>query len=148
MAGRQRDKFEHLAGFACFLAATRRTRYVRGVARRALSLVLLVALVLGLTGQAPAMGQTPQAGSAASAQPTDEDCAAMMAGHEQPRKSPCDGTLHCMLAMGCLSLNLVPEAGATIASDSPASPPQYWPAVATLHGTSSPPDTDPPNALG
>lgn len=137
---------DKLSGFAHFLAATRRTRYVLGVARRALSLVLLVALVLGLTGQAPAMAQPPQAG--ASAQAMAADCPEMMGDHQKQKKSPCDGTLHCMLAMGCLSLNLTPEAGAATIGESPASPPQYWPAVATLRGTSSPPDTDPPNALG
>ena len=110
--------------------------------------MLLVALVLGLTGQAPAMAQLPQAGAGATAQAMSADCPEMMGDHQKQKKSPCDGTLHCMLAMGCLSLNLAPEPGATIASHSPASPPQYWPAVATLHGTSSPPDTDPPNALG
>jgi hypothetical protein len=117
------------------------------VALRALVLVLFLASALGLTG-APAMARMAPAQTAASAGAMADDCPEMMADHRQPKKSPCDGTLHCMLAMGCLSLNLVPEADDAAVTGLSAPAPEYWPAVATLHGTSSPPDTDPPTRLG
>jgi hypothetical protein len=117
------------------------------VAFRALVLFVFLASALGLTG-APAMARMTPAETSASAGTMAADCPEMMGDHQKQKKSPCDGTLHCMLAMGCLSLNLVPEAGSAAAVDLPASSPEYWPAVATLRGTSSPPDTDPPNALG
>jgi hypothetical protein len=118
------------------------------VARRALSLVLLVALVLGLTGQAPVMAQAPQAASGASAQVMDADCAAMMAGHEQPAKEPCDGTLHCMLAMGCLSATPVGEPDSSATPPRPETPQEYWPAVSVLTGTNFGPEPDPPTLFG
>jgi len=94
------------------------------------------------------MARMAPAGSGTSAEAMADGCAEMMAGHQQPKKSPCDGTLGCMLAMGCLTANLVPEVGGASAGALCAASPEYWPAIATLHGTTSPPEIDPPTAIG
>ena len=116
---------------------------------RALRILLLIAALLGLTGQATAMAAEPlAAASSMAASAMSEDCMEMMGDTEQPEPLQCDGSFKCMLAMGCLSLNaMAPLSGASIAGQ--AEPTQgYWPATAILLGASVAPEPHPPATFG
>ena len=77
-----------------------------------------------------------------------EDCMKMMAKHEDSQSSPCDGSFKCMFAMGCLSVNLIPEVTGASTGEPSVTAPEYWSVVTILHGTSYAPDPDPPTAFG
>ena len=109
--------------------------------------LLIFAALLGLAAPVTAM-PTAAVSSAEAASTMPDDCMEMMADREDPKKSPCDGSFKCMLAMGCLSLNLVAEVSGVTAGETSVTAPEYWPAVTALHGTNSPPDTDPPTTFG
>ena len=113
-----------------------------------LKIWLLVAALMGLAGEATAIAAAQPIVREAPAAAMSDDCMKMMAGHEDENAPPCDGSFKCMLAMGCLSVNVLPEAGAQAVGETSLSAPGYWPAVSALQGTSDPPETDPPTRLG
>jgi hypothetical protein len=115
---------------------------------RALQALLLFAALLGLAGQAMAMAAVqPVASSSPTASPMTDDCMEMTADREDSKPQPCDGTFKCMLAMGCLSLNLIAEFGAPRNGGQVRSTEEYWPVVAILRGASFAPEPDPPTTF-
>jgi len=118
---------------------------------RALRTLLLIAALLGLAGQSVALAAAPPPPAPVSAPAMSAECAEMMTMHEDgssKKKAPCDGTFKCMVAMGCLSVSVLPDAGGPSDAAPLSGAPDYWPAVAILHGASFAPDPDPPTLLG
>lgn len=111
-----------------------------------LKLCLIFAALLGLAAEGTAIAATQPSVHEAVAAMT-EDCIKMMAEHEDKKSSPCDGSFKCMLAMGCLSVNMIPEAGDASVGEPSMTTPEYWSAVVALQGTSYPPETDPPTTF-
>ena len=76
------------------------------------------------------------------------DCMEMMAGHEQPKPKPCDGTLGCMIAMGCLTFTALPEPNLNTGDAVPALPTYYPLPGMLLKRSVAGPEPDPPTTFG
>ena len=116
---------------------------------RSMRILLLIAALLGLVGQATAMAAVPlPAHALKAAAGMSEDCMEIMSGSEEPPSLPCDGSFKCMLAMGCLTLNATAELDSALIEQRAQSVPDYWPAVAVLRGSSVEPEPHPPASFG
>lgn len=76
------------------------------------------------------------------------DCMEMMADREDSKPLTCDGSFKCMLAMGCLSLNMIAEASCVTDKGLVPARMEFWPSVAILRGTTFAPELDPPTPFG
>lgn len=116
---------------------------------RMLRTLLLVAALLGVTGEAAAVAAVPVAPHRAESTATmSAECMEMMPDADGERSLPCDGTFKCMLAMGCISLSAMAEFGSPPAGERLRTAPGYWTSVEILRGASFAPEPDPPMILG
>ena len=108
--------------------------------------LLAIAALAGLAGAATA-APLPQA-SRDEAPAMSADCMEMMAGREQPRQKPCDGTFDCMVAMGCLTFVALPEPNWSTSDPVPAVATYYPLPTILLEGSITGPEPDPPTTFG
>lgn len=118
--------------------------------RRALKLVLVIGVLLGLFGQTVAVAASPAVMTAIERMtPTTMpvDCLGMMKGSDKSTL-PCDRmTLACAAGMGCLTIVALevpsaPVAEAMVAALAPTTPP-----FRALQGRSVQPEPHPPSTL-
>lgn len=118
--------------------------YAPTVAYRTLGLCLLFAAVLGLAGESAAIAASQPLVHETVVSSLTDDCLEMMAPDKAPPSKPCDGSFKCMLAMGCLSANMILHSAVSSPERLRGPAQAYWPAVAVLRGESLIPETHPP----
>ena len=116
---------------------------------RLIHIGLLLAALIGLTGQSTAMAMAvaPTSSGSWQASMAGMDCVTM-ANVPAPEKSPCKKmTPQCMAAMGCVSLALVKPDSAPFDQPSADLVKAKLPLAARLWGRSYGPEPDPPSFL-
>lgn len=118
--------------------------------RRALKLVLVIGVLLGLFGQTVAVAASPAVVTAIERMaPTtmSVECLGMMKGNDKS-SVPCDRmTLACVAGMGCLTIYAVEIPSPPVAEAMVAALPPTTPPFRALQGRSVQPEPHPPSTL-
>lgn len=123
---------------------------------RLLKFFLLITALAGQIGQTAASATAAAElaiSSSAAAAAMSEDCAEMMAQSDESKPNgsgfvPCSGTLKCMVAMGCVSLTLIPSGSSADGQPQFAAASAYWPKTPIFNGANLAPELHPPATLG
>ncbi|MEO5613167.1 MAG: hypothetical protein ABIT68_10565 [Sphingomicrobium sp.] len=115
---------------------------------RLFHICILLAALLGLTGQSTATAMMPAPTSIGSAQVSMAMDCMDMANNPTPQKSPCKKmTLQCMVAMGCASTALIEPTTLGVVARAVGGMKTAPPLLARLWGRSYGPEPDPPSLL-